>query len=123
MGEDGVTISLGTNVIIDEANLTIAEHDGKITIGDRCLFAWGIDIRCGDGHPIFDMNSGKVINKAYNIIIEDKVWIALGVQILKNITNETSIVVGAKLLVTKDCPKKDCCRQPCENYTKKIRCE
>jgi acetyltransferase-like isoleucine patch superfamily enzyme len=104
LGRNSGSIILGNDVIIDEAKLTLAENNTSINIGANCLLAWDIDIRCGDGHPIFERETGTRINKANSIEIQNHVWVSSNVQILKNVLIGHDCVIGTKSLVTKNAP-------------------
>ncbi len=97
-------ITVGARTHIAEVSLAVAESGQSITIGSDCLFAWGIDIRCGDGHPIIDLASGGRLNRAKPIVIEDHVWLAANVQVLKGVTVGAHSVVGSHSVVTKSVP-------------------
>ncbi len=98
------SMDVGAQTLITEADLTITEPSMRISIGKRCLFAWGIDVRCGDGHPIVTIATGEKINHARPIIIEDHVWIAAKATILKGVTIQANSIVGADTIVTKNVP-------------------
>lgn len=44
---------------------------GKITIGKDCMFSFNIVVQTGDGHSIFDINTGENINNSYKYKDED----------------------------------------------------
>lgn len=98
-------IKIDKNTSIAKAIIGVAEPKSSITIGENCMFAHDIDIRCGDSHSVIDLKSGKRINYAKNIVIEDSVWLAMGVKILKSLTIGKGTIVGAGSIVTKDIPK------------------
>jgi len=97
-------ISIGEKTTITEAKMTLTESNMSITIGRDCLLAWGIDLRCGDGHPIIDRSTGIVINPAKPITIADHVWIAAHVQVLKGVGIGENSVIGAHSVVTNNIP-------------------
>lgn len=68
------------------------------------MLADNIDIRCGDSHSIIDLSTGKRINYAKNISINDQVWIAAHTQILKGVTIGSNSVIAKGAVVTKDIP-------------------
>jgi acetyltransferase-like isoleucine patch superfamily enzyme len=104
IGSHRGAVHVGANTLITDAALTITEPDMSISIGRDCLFSWKIDIRCGDGHPIIDVESGRKINPARPIEIGDHVWLGADVQILKGVRIGTGSIVGTRSLVTKDIP-------------------
>ena len=96
----------------EEAHIHIAENtsvqgayllcdSGKsILIGKDCMLATDIMIRTGDKHPIYDIESNKLINEPKSIVLGDHVWVARGATILKGVNIKDGCIVGAKSLVT-----------------------
>lgn len=102
-------IGAGSKVIIGEktvmnrhVSLTAMEK-ASIRIGNGCLFS-DISMSTTDWHSIIDVDSGKRINPARDIIIEDCVWIGEGVIIQKGVFIGKGSIVGAKAVVTKSIP-------------------
>lgn len=56
-----------------------------------------------------DLESGSLLNEPEDIYIEDKVWCAEGVLILKGVEIGTGSVVGARSTVTKSLPAHSLC--------------
>ena len=94
------TIQIGEDFTMEGGAISVTEN-GKIHIGNDCMFSFGIDIRNGDSHSIFDLN-GNRINKAKDIIIGDHVWLGAGVSILKGVKISSNSIIGTKSLVTKN---------------------
>lgn len=95
----------GNNCVIDigddftmEGGMISVTESGKISIGNDCMFSFGIDIRNGDSHSIVDM-SGNRLNKAKDITIKEHVWIGANVTVLKGSYIEGFSIVGTKSLV------------------------
>jgi acetyltransferase-like isoleucine patch superfamily enzyme len=99
------TIIIGKKTTIYGAGIAATEPNSIIEIGERCLFAYDIDIRCGDSHSIIDLQSGKRINYAKNIKIGNHVWIGAFVRILKGVQIGDESVVGIAAVVTKNVPR------------------
>jgi acetyltransferase-like isoleucine patch superfamily enzyme len=97
-----ITIADKTSII--SACISVLEERNSIEIGQDCMFAWGIDIRCGDGHPILDLATGRRLNSTKNIIIGKHVWLAANVQVLKGVSIGNNCIVGARAVVTKNIP-------------------
>ncbi len=98
-------IIIGKKTTIAQATIGIAESDLSVTIGNNCMFSYSIDIRCGDSHSIIDVKTGKRINYARDINIQDSVWLATEVKILKSLTIGQGSIIGAGSIVTKDIPQ------------------
>lgn len=93
---------IGDNTSIEEAHIALTEPGSSIEIGNDCMFAYDIDIRCGDSHSIIDLSTGKRINYAKDIRINDHVWLAAHTRILKGVTIGANSVVATGSVVTKD---------------------
>lgn len=98
-------LKIGKNTTIQEAHIGVSESESSVTIGEDCMLAHGIDIRCGDSHSIIDLNSNRRINYAKNIYIDNHVWIATNAQILKGVHIGKNSIVAAGSVVTKDVPE------------------
>jgi len=86
----------------NQINIEFTKGDGgNVTIGKDCMFAWGIVIRNGDYHVIFDKDTGRVLNYNRDVVIGDHVWIASNVFIGKGVTIPDNSVVGAHSVVTR----------------------
>jgi acetyltransferase-like isoleucine patch superfamily enzyme len=76
-----------------------------IKIGNDCLFGTNVTLRTADGHPIYDRKTRERINKSASIEIEDHVWLADEVMVMKGLTVGRSSVLGARSLLTKSVPR------------------
>lgn len=91
-------VEIGAETTINGA--FVAAHNGRrISIGKRCLFSSGIDIRTTDSHKIFD-SSGVRINDDKDVVIGDNVWIGRGVSILKGASIGEGAVIGTMSVVS-----------------------
>lgn len=93
-------ITIGKNSIIgDGCYISAKEENIKLIIGDDCMLSRNAKLMTSDGHPIYQ--NKKIINKARDITLGDKVWIADDVTILKGVEIGTGSVVGIGSVVTK----------------------
>ncbi len=95
----GETVSVGSNCFIFNPH-----SNTHITIGKDCMLSDDISIRNTDGHPIYDIETKKCLNKVRagnGIDIGDHVWIGLGATILKNAAIPNDSIVGTQAVVTK----------------------
>jgi acetyltransferase-like isoleucine patch superfamily enzyme len=99
------TIEIGQNTQFIGGCIWTGDDNCRVAIGSHCLIAPGVDIRCGDGHPIYDLQSGERLNVATHLIVEDRVWLARQVSVLKNVVIGEGSIVGTLSLVTRDVPK------------------
>ena len=97
-------LSIGSDTTIGEALIGVSEEHQRITIGQDCMFAHGIDIRCGDSHEILDIETGQRLNPAKAIEIKDHVWLAPYTRVLKGVTIGTHSIVGMGAVVTRSVP-------------------
>jgi len=93
-------INIGEKTTIGGAHLAATEDRSKIHIGNDCMLAYGIEIRTGDSHGIYDKN-GKRINAAQDILIGHHVWIGTNVSILKGSNIGAGSIVGTGSIASK----------------------
>ncbi len=98
-GSNGV-VTIGDKTTVEGAYL-LCDGECEIKIGEDCMFSTDIMIRTGDKHPIYDLGSGQYINMSQTVTVEDRVWIARDVMVLKGSKIKKGSIVGAKSLVTK----------------------
>jgi len=65
-----------------------------VIIGDHCLCSVGVRIRPSDGHSVYDINTGELLNKGENIIIGDHVWIGMNSLFLKGARVADNSITG-----------------------------
>ena len=99
IGQDS-TITIGRNVSMT-AVLSISATEGTtVSIGDDVMFASGNDIRADDGHPIFDVTTGKRVNVSRSIRIGNHVWLGRLAVVLGGADIGDGTVIGYGSLVT-----------------------
>lgn len=93
-------ITIGENSIVgDGCYLSAKDENISLIIGDECMLSRNARLMTSDGHPIYQ--NGNIINKAKNITLGDKVWIADDVTILKGVEIGSNCVVGIGSVLTK----------------------
>jgi acetyltransferase-like isoleucine patch superfamily enzyme len=102
--DESCTLSIGDHSTVVQAHIAVTEPGSTISIGKDCMFAHGIELRCGDSHSIIDLKSNQRINYAQDIHIGNHVWIATDVLILKGVEIGEDSVVASRALVTKSFP-------------------
>lgn len=100
---DNVIIQIGDNTTLQHDDIIVAQN-ASITIGEDCMFSNNIHIRSSDSHPIYDNETGKIINSDKSVLIGNHVWLAANCKILKGCVVEDGAVVGAHSIVTKRVP-------------------
>lgn len=77
---------------------------GEILIGADCLIAGTTALSVSDMHSLVDVETGRRINPAKNIVLGARVWLGEGVKVLKGVAIGDGTAVGASAVVTKDIP-------------------
>lgn len=101
---DKAVVRIGKNVSATTKVAMSAAEGAAITIGDDVMFASDVQVRCDDGHPIFDVRTGKRINVSRSINIGHHVWLGLRSAVLGGVTIGSGSVIGLGSIVTKDLP-------------------
>lgn len=68
--------------------------DGKIEIGENCMFSHDVELSQSDKHLIFDMNTHERINWGKDINIGNHVWVGRSVHLLGGANIGSGSVVG-----------------------------
>ena len=89
-------------MIGDDCYLTNKEDGIKLIIGDSCGLSRNVRIMTSDGHPLY--KDDVRINDAKDIVIENNVWIADNVTILKGVCIGNGSVIGINSTVVKNIP-------------------
>ena len=97
---EGAALSLGTGYINYGR---VIESFQRIDIGNNVAISEGVFMRDSDNHVI-QYDEGAESIPTSPIIIQDHVWIGMGVTILKGVTIGEGAVVAAGSLVNKDVP-------------------
>lgn len=101
---DGCAVRIGRNVSMTTTAAMSTAEGSSITIGDDVMIASDIQIRADDGHPIFDVRTGRRANPARSIVIGNHVWLGLGSCVLGGATIGDGTVVGMRSIVTRPLP-------------------
>lgn len=99
---------IGRNFSCGGLEVQMNDGDESCTIGDDCLFSWGIKMRTSDGHSIIDLETGKPINFPKDINIGTHVWVGEDVKFLKGSEIPKNCVVGSHSVVTKKFVNENC---------------
>jgi maltose O-acetyltransferase len=95
----GGSLSIGANTFINSGVSICAQH--YVTIGENCAIGNYSLIMDTDFHQV---NAITELPHARSVIIEDDVWLAARVTVLKGVTIGRGAVVGAGAVVTKNVP-------------------
>ena len=102
--DENGSLTIGEGTSIEEAHIAVTEPGSRIEIGSGCIFAYDIEVRCGDSHSILDALTKKRINPPADVIIGDRVWIGMGAKILKGVGIGPDSIVATGSVVTKPVP-------------------
>lgn len=92
-------IRIHKNTTIEGGHIAATEGQ-SIWIGSDSMFSYGIEIRNGDSHPIFDMTSNERINSGKDIVIGHHVWLGSFVKILKGSRIGNGTVIGTGSIIS-----------------------
>ncbi len=93
-------IDIGDNTIFCGVRLFLQDSNTSISIGNDCMFSWGIDVWCTDVHTVTDLD-GNPLNFSESIEIGNHVWVGKDVKIGKNTKISADSIVGWGSIVTK----------------------
>ncbi len=83
----------------------IYEPRGGLTIGNHCMIGGGTLISgVNHGYAQFDIPMRNQPAKAEAVVLEDDVWIGMGVKILPGVRIGKGSIIGAGSVVTSDIP-------------------
>lgn len=89
-----VRLNICSHTSFEDVSIITFNSHASIEIGERCMFSYGINLYHTDGHPIFDRESGKVINKVNQMRIGNHVWVGAHATITKNVTIADDCIIG-----------------------------
>lgn len=92
---------IGKYTTFEDTYFALTENKSQIVVGDDCMFAYDIELKTGDSHSIIDVNTGKRLNYAKDIVIGNHVWIAAHAVILKGVIIPDNSLIASNALVTK----------------------
>jgi acetyltransferase-like isoleucine patch superfamily enzyme len=99
--DEGCILQVGQKTSMVDVHIAVTEPGSMVKIGEDCMFANDIDIRTGDSHSIIDPETGDRLNQAADVIIDNHVWVAPHVVILKGVHIGENSVVATGSVVTK----------------------
>ncbi len=95
------TLNIGEHSSFEAVEIALTEPGSNIDIGQDCMFAYDIELRCGDSHSILSAQTGQRLNYAEDILIDDHVWVATRCTILKGVHIARDSVVASGAIVTR----------------------
>lgn len=89
-----VKVCIGNGTGFENTKLQTYNSNSGISIGDNCMFSFGIQLYNTDAHAILDVETRTVINKVRELTIGNHVWVGANVTIMKNVTIADDCVIG-----------------------------
>lgn len=103
LGEDA-TVKIGRDFTTTSMPVVTAVEGATVSFGDDVLVASTNQFRTDDGHPIFDVKTGRRINPAKDVIIGNHVWFGAQSVALAGARVGDGSVIGFRSLVTGPIP-------------------
>lgn len=94
-------MEIGGGTSIGELTISTCNSNAAVKIGNDCMFSTGITVYHTDGHPVYDIATGKIVNKVGTLSIGNHVWVGKDALILKNVTIPDGCIVARSSVVTK----------------------
>ena len=94
-------IKIGNGVTSTNPVYVTCAEKTNIHIGNDCMLATNNQIRTDDSHGIYDLDTGKRLNRSKDIFIGDHVWLAYGATVLGGAHIGSGCVLGAFSLAKK----------------------
>lgn len=98
--DEACTLEIGAGSTFEGVHIAVTEPGSTVRVGDDCMFAYNIEVRSGDSHPIISADTGERLNPAQDVAIGDHVWVGVGAKILKGATIAACSVVATGAIVT-----------------------
>lgn len=107
-GKNNLLVDIGNRVTFMNTAITCFEEDSSIIVGDDCIFSYDTVLYNTDGHPIYAIDGDEPLNRAHQIKLGKRIWVAHSVVILKNVELGNNLILGRGALVNKSCLQDNC---------------
>ena len=87
-------IIIDKNTSVESCTITSIHSDTFVEVGKNCMFASDINLYNTDSHPVFDLETKKIINIVRGIKIGEHCWLGKNVTILKNTEIANDCIIG-----------------------------
>lgn len=104
---DHCSLEIGRDSTFENVHLALTEHGSKLSIGQDCMFAYGIEVRTGDSHSVISRDTNERINHVKDVSIGDHVWVAAHCIILKGVSIGANSIVASGAVVTRSFDTED----------------
>ena len=97
VGENSL-IHIAKECIVGHGSYLSAKEGKSLIIKEKCMLSRNVKIMTSDGHPVYE--DGNIINHAKDVLINEHVWLADNVTILKGVTIGAHSIVGINATLT-----------------------
>ena len=94
-------MEIGSGTSMGDLAIQTSNSNATVKIGNDCMFSTGITVYHTDGHPVYDIKTGKIINKVGILAIGNHVWVGKDALILKNVVIPDGCIIARNAVVTK----------------------
>jgi acetyltransferase-like isoleucine patch superfamily enzyme len=102
---DNSTVELAPDCWMDNVFIYVTDSCASVSVGSRTMLGPRCELRCGDGHALYDISSGEIFNRAHHLRIGKNVWAGAGVLFLKDVTVGDGVVIGTRSVIIKHFPR------------------
>lgn len=85
---------INQNTSVESLEYVTYNSNSSCTIGENCMIAYGVTIFNTDAHPVFDINTGKLLNKVNETKIGNHCWLGAKTTVLKNTVIPDNCILG-----------------------------
>ena len=93
-------VRIGTFCGFNGTSMLTVHEPAQIVLGAECLIASNVTMMASDVHHIYSLDTGERLNKAADIVLGERVWVAAGASILKDTHIGSDSVVGLGAVVS-----------------------
>ena len=93
--DNGSRLEIGPATSMTGASLQAMEG-GVVKIGRDCMVGTGADITNTDVHSVIDSTTGRRLNPARDVMIDDHVWIGSGSRVTKGAVIGSGSIIAAR---------------------------
>lgn len=102
------SVKIGNDCSFERVAIKLYNSNSSVNIGADCMFSYDINIWNTDAHPIFEKETGIIINYSRVLRVGNHVWVGAKATLLKNITVGDDCVIGWGSVVGRSCPEANC---------------
>ncbi|MFD1326990.1 acyltransferase [Mycoplana ramosa] len=97
LAKAGAKVSIGDKTSV--MNASIFAIGSQVSIGQDCMLSFPVNIRTHDGHGIYDIHTGNMVNQAGPVEIGDHVWIGMQSIVCRGTRIGNGSIIGARSYV------------------------